>query len=62
MCLIKDIILYGVLFPMLLIVAPIIDLVFYITLGILSGLINAFLSTTKLYFGIFEAYKDRWRL
>lgn len=62
MYLIKDLMLFGILFPILLIVAPIIDIVFYVTLGIFSGVINAFLSTTKSYFGIFEAYKDRWGL
>lgn len=62
MSLIKDIVLYGIVLPLILIAVPIFDLVFYVIRGILVGLMDALLSTTELYSSIFADYKDRWGL
>lgn len=60
MNLIKDIVLYGIALPLLLVAASIFDFVFYVARGILAGLRDAHLSTTEMYYDILAAYKDRW--
>lgn len=60
MKLIKDIILYGFVLPLILIVAPLFDLIFYVVRGVCLGLMDALSSTASLYSDISVVYKDRW--
>ena len=59
--LIKDIFLYGVILPLILVVSPIFDVIFYTIRGILVGLKDTFSSTAMLYSSMYLVYKDLWR-
>lgn len=60
MCLIRNLFLYVILLPAILIITPIVDFLVYTILGLVGGWCDAYLETRDTYRTIIAEYKDRW--
>ena len=60
MYLIRNIFLYVILLPAILIITPIVDFLVYTILGLVGSWYDAYLETRDTYRTILAEYRNRW--